>query len=319
MSTTENGRPEREARFHSADSASQKKRRVLIPVRPSVIDCCCSFWKTKALCKRGREQVGERVEDQNILRRESILAAAFDVEHAEQRFAVGDRNAEHCTRIGKNPGQIAGQGILDKSAFAGASDASENANPQRDTLAHGVSGSSGFSLDFNFFGAVVEQSDADVVEAEILLDLTHDLAQHMNGIIAGDGRARNVVEECELAGTALLFGKQAGIFDRDGDLSGSGDEHVQIALLENEFAVGIHRDHDSGRLVPHENRGSNQAFGGALRNMADAQSLPRVLSSSERISSGSALRITNSVNAFRSSRVRLGRTRLSRISSSKRI
>ena len=51
MSTTEKGRPEREARFHSADSASQKKRRVLIPVRPSVIDCCCSFWKTNALCR----------------------------------------------------------------------------------------------------------------------------------------------------------------------------------------------------------------------------------------------------------------------------
>ena len=49
-STTENGRPEREARFHSDDSASQKKRRVLMPVRPSVIDCCCSFWNTNELC-----------------------------------------------------------------------------------------------------------------------------------------------------------------------------------------------------------------------------------------------------------------------------
>src|SRR6266496_5503193 len=49
-STTENGRPEREARFHSPDRASQKKRRVLMLVRPSVIDCCCSFWKTNELC-----------------------------------------------------------------------------------------------------------------------------------------------------------------------------------------------------------------------------------------------------------------------------
>src|ERR1035437_10243130 len=51
MSTTENGRPERDARFHSELSASQKKRLVLMPVNPSVIDCCCSFWKTKELCK----------------------------------------------------------------------------------------------------------------------------------------------------------------------------------------------------------------------------------------------------------------------------
>ena len=51
INTTENGRPEREARFHSEVSASQKKRRVLMPVNPSVIDCCCSFWKTNELCK----------------------------------------------------------------------------------------------------------------------------------------------------------------------------------------------------------------------------------------------------------------------------
>ena len=90
---------------------------------------------------------------------------------------------------------------------------------QRDTLAHRVSGSAGFSLDFDFFGAVVEQPDADVVEAEILLDLTHDLAQHMNRIVTRDGRTGNVVEECKLAGTPLLFGKQARIFDRDRHLS----------------------------------------------------------------------------------------------------
>ena len=34
---------EREARFHSEVSDSQKKRRVFTPVKPSVIDCCCSF------------------------------------------------------------------------------------------------------------------------------------------------------------------------------------------------------------------------------------------------------------------------------------
>ena len=51
MNTTENGRPEREARFHSAVRASQKKRRVLMPVSGSVIACCCSFWNTNELCR----------------------------------------------------------------------------------------------------------------------------------------------------------------------------------------------------------------------------------------------------------------------------
>src|ERR1700726_3659111 len=99
ISTTENGRPEREARFHSADSASQKKRRVLIPVKPSVIDCCCSFWKTKALCKA--------VEDENVLWRESALIPALDVQRAEQHFAVRDRNAENGTRLLQNAAQLA--------------------------------------------------------------------------------------------------------------------------------------------------------------------------------------------------------------------
>ena len=49
---------------------------------------------------------------------------------------------------------------------------------------------------------------------------------------------RNIVEEGELAGTPLLFGKQAGIFDRDRNLPGSGTHDFEIALLEDIFAVG---------------------------------------------------------------------------------
>src|SRR5437868_15192765 len=62
--TTENGRPEREARFHSADKPSQKKRRVVISVRPSVTDCWCSFWEAYGLAddavRRSAKVVGKR-------------------------------------------------------------------------------------------------------------------------------------------------------------------------------------------------------------------------------------------------------------------
>ncbi len=140
-----------------------------------------------------------------------------------------------------------------------------------------MSRGSGLGFDLDLFGPVVEQADADVIEAEVLLDLAGDLAQHVNRIVAGNGGARNVVEEGELPRTALLFGEQARIFHRDRNLSGGGHQHVEIALLENEFAVGIHRDHDSGGLVAHENGSSNQAFGRTLRNVADSQTLARAL------------------------------------------
>jgi hypothetical protein len=134
ISTTENGRPEREARFHSADSASQKKRRVLIPVRPSVMDCCCSFWNTKGIVQSRGQQVGEGVEDENVLRSECALVAAFDVERAQQRFAVGDGNAQHGTRSGQNRAHLAFHAVLHQSPLAGASHASQNADAQRNAL-----------------------------------------------------------------------------------------------------------------------------------------------------------------------------------------
>src|SRR2546425_7640504 len=51
ISTNANERPARVERFHSADSASMKKRWVLTPVRPSVMACSWAFWKVRALCR----------------------------------------------------------------------------------------------------------------------------------------------------------------------------------------------------------------------------------------------------------------------------
>ena len=124
-----------------------------------------------------------------------------------------------------------------------------------------------FRFDFDFLGAVVEQADADVIEAEILLNFSHDLAQHVHRIVAGDGGARNVIQEGKLARAPLLIGKQPRILYRDRDLSRRRSQHIQVALFENEFPVGIHRDHHARRLVAQENRRRNQALRRPLRNV----------------------------------------------------
>ena len=68
----------------------------------------------------------------------------------------------------------------------------------------------------------------------------------------------------------LLFGEEAGILHRNRDLSGGGHEHVEVALLEDEFPFGAHGDHDSCRLVAQQNRRRAQTFGGMLRPVGDA-------------------------------------------------
>ena len=129
------------------------------------------------------QQVGEGVENENVLRGKGAVVAAFDVQRAQQSFAVGDGNAKHGARLGQDRADLAFYAVLHQRALAGARHAAENSDAQRNALAHGVSGGSGFCFDFDFFGAVIEQADTDVIEAEILLDFSDDLAQH-------DGRDR---------------------------------------------------------------------------------------------------------------------------------
>ncbi len=56
----------------------------------------------------------------------------------------------------------------------------------------------GLGLDLNLFGSVVEQADPDVIKAEVLLNLTGNLTQHVNRIVAGNRSARNIIQEGEL-------------------------------------------------------------------------------------------------------------------------
>ena len=173
---------------------------------------------------------------------------------------------------GKNSREISRQRVLHQTRVRRCGPrARECRVPSGIRLPSGVGGRAGFRLDLDFLGPVVEQADADVVEAEILLDLAHDLAQHLHRIVAGNRGPRNVVEECELPRAPLLFREQARIFDGHRNLSGGGHQHFQIALLEDEFPVGIHRDHDSGGPVAQENRRGDQTLRRTLRNMRNAQ------------------------------------------------
>ena len=99
----------------------------------------------------------------------------------------------------------------------------------------------------------------------------------MHGIVAGNSGAGDVIEKGQLAGAALLLGKQAGVLHRDGNLPGRGCQYVKVALLEDEFPLGMHCDHDSGNFLAHENRDGDEAFRGAPRNVVDSQILPRGL------------------------------------------
>ena len=94
---------------------------------------------------------------------------------------------------------------------------------------------------------VVENADADVIEAEILLDVADDVRQHLLGVFAGNRSLRNIVQESKLAGAPLLFGKQAGILHCDRNLSRGGLHHFQVALFEDVLALRVHRRHHSGR------------------------------------------------------------------------
>src|SRR5258708_38502622 len=116
-----------------------------------------------------------------------------------------------------------------------------------------MSSSSGFRANFNFFGCIVENADADVVELEILLNVSNDFCEHLLAVLAGDRRFGDIVKKGKLPGPTLLFAEEDGVLDGHGDLPGSGFQHIQIALLEYMLLPGAQGDHHSrGSSVHHD-------------------------------------------------------------------
>ena len=94
---------------------------------------------------------------------------------------------------------------LHQRSLAGPSHAAQNTHAQRDALAQRLRRDAGLGLDFDFLGHVVQNADADVVEAEILLDMSDDVRQHLLGIFAGNRGLGNTIQEGKLAGAPLLL------------------------------------------------------------------------------------------------------------------
>src|ERR1700722_5685201 len=233
--------------------------------------------KDESIVQSGGQKIRQGVENENVLRKKCALVAAFNVQCAEQSFAVGDGNAQDRPRLWQDRADLAFYAVLHQRPFTRASHAPEDANAQWDPSTHGVRRSPGSRLDFDSLRTIIKQADADVIEAEILLDFSHNLAQHMNWIVTRNCCARDVVEERQLPGAPLLFGEQARILYRNRYLSSGSHQHVQVALFEDIFAFRIHRDHDPCRLAPQHDRRGAQTLGRMLWPVPDAQSRPRLL------------------------------------------
>ena len=146
------GRPEREARFSSELSASKKKRRVLMQREPVGDGLLLQFLEHEGVVQRGGQQVGQRIHDQPVCRREGILFVAFHVQHAEQVFAVGNRDAKNGARSRQHALQLRFARGLDQRRLAGPRHPAENARSQRDALAQRLRGDAGLGLDFDVLG-----------------------------------------------------------------------------------------------------------------------------------------------------------------------
>ena len=117
-----------------------------------------------------------------VVGRKRFFAKALDVQHAEQRFAVGNRDAENRARLRQNAPKVAGS-IVYTLRCAGAGDTSKNAGAERETLAAGFNACACLRLDLDVFGRVIENADADVIEAESSSAIsTHNRFEHLLGI-----------------------------------------------------------------------------------------------------------------------------------------
>ena len=212
------------------------------------------FPEDEGIVQCRRQKVGQRIQDQNILGRERILIPALHVEYTQQRLAVADRQAEHRARFRQHAGELAWACVLHQGAHPGARHLSQNSATHRDPATQRLRCRSCLGFDLDIFGGVIHDADADVVVAEVLLDLAHDVGHHLFGVLARDRHFRNTVEKGEMPRAALLLGKQARILDRDSELTGCGLHDLEISSLELRFPLRAHRRHHSCRFATQENR-----------------------------------------------------------------
>ena len=151
----------------------------------------------------------------------------------------------------------------------------ENADAKRNAFAHGVCRCTGFRLNFDLLRTVIEQADADMIEAEILLDFSHDLAQHVNRVVARDCGAGNIVEKRQLPRAPLFF-REGAHSPPQPIPAGSGHQHVQVALLKTNSRSVLMATITPPACPQQDGRGA-KTLGGMLGAESNTQAGPRLL------------------------------------------
>src|SRR2546430_2285223 len=102
-----------------------------------------------------------------------------------------------------------------ESRLSSSRHSTDDAGPKRNPFAKDLRRNARLRPDLDLFREVIKNSDSDVIEAKIFLDMADDLGKHLLGILARDGCLRDAVEKSKLAGAALFFGEEPRIFHRD--------------------------------------------------------------------------------------------------------
>ena len=168
-------------------------------------------------------------------------------------------------------------GILHQRGLTRTRDSPQNPDSQLNPLAQRLGRGSGLRLDLDVLGHIIENADADVIEAEVFLDFADNLGQHLLGIFAGDRGLGNVVQKGELPGATLLFRKEAGIFHRHRNLAGGGLHDIQVALLEQELSLRVESGHHAGGLSTQQNGSAAETFGRFPGNKTQSQAVAHLL------------------------------------------
>src|SRR5208337_5394508 len=114
-------------------------------------------------------------------------------------------------------------------------------------------------------------ADADVIVAEVLLYLAHDVGHHLLGVFARDRHFRNAVEKREVPGAALFLGKQARILDGYPQLTGCGLHDLEVSRQELRFPLRTQRRHYSPGFAAQENRHGAERPSWPRRREIDSQ------------------------------------------------
>src|SRR5436853_260941 len=104
---------------------------------------------------------------------------------------------------------------LHQSRLSSSRHSTDDAGPKRNSFAKDLCRNARLRPDLDLFREVIKNSDSDVIEAKIFLDMADDLGKHLFRIFARDGGFGDAVEKSKLAGAALFFGEEPRVFHRD--------------------------------------------------------------------------------------------------------